>query len=510
MTRLGAGAAALCSLLAIVTGAAQGRQSSDRPALTRALAQVVTGPQVASGQAAASLVTDDPLASSQWYLARSRVFDAWPELPVLAPVKVAVIDSGIDLGHPEFKGRIVEARTFVQGTPLDTKGHGTIIAGLIAANLDNGIGIAGAAPSASLLIAKVVRVDESVSVVAEAQAIRWAVDQGARVISISLSGLRSPRNAEEDSFSILEADAVAYAVAHDVLVVASVGNGDQSPSEPWQYAAYPAALPHVVGVSAVGLHGNVPLFSNRDTRYNDLAAPGVEMLSTFPRQLSRQGCKNRGYTPCAPPRLSHPEGTSFSAPLVAAVAANLIARRPTLTASQVAVLLERTAADSKPSTGCGLCTPGRDSLSGWGELDGAAALAALAAPLPDPDVLEPNDDPGSGAPQLFFAPGSTSRSVRATLDFWDDQQDVYEVRLKRGETLFASLTSSGAAATLALWPPETISFERPEKPLVASAGPGARERITWTATTSGWYVIQTRVDAKVGPVPVVLSLVRKQ
>lgn len=508
MSRLGAGAA-VCSLLAIVTGATFGRSDSASAGPTRRLAEVVTRPEAVTGHETTGLVTDDPLSSEQWYLARSRVFDAWPELPELAPVKVAVIDSGIDLGHPEFKGRIVEARSFVRGSPQDTKGHGTIIAGLIAANLDNGLGIAGAAPSANLLIAKVVRADESVSVVAEAQAIRWAVDQGARVISISLSGVRSPHNPDEDSFSVLEADAVAYAVAHDVLVVASVGNGDQSPTEPWQYAAYPAALPHVVGVSAIGLRGNVPLFSNRDTRYNDLAAPGVEMLSTYPRPLSRDGCKKRGYTPCAPPRLAHPEGTSFSAPLVAAVAANLFARRPTLTASQVAVMLERTAIDSKPATGCGLCAPGRDSLSGWGELDGTAALSAVTAPLPAPDALEPNDEPGSGAARLFFAPGVSTRSVHATLDFWDDQQDVYEVRLRQGETLFASLTSSGAAATLALWAPETVSFDRPGRPLVSSAGPGAREHIRWTAPASGWYTIQARLDAKVGPVPMTVSLVRK-
>lgn len=503
MSRAGVALAVVC--LVGVAAPAAGVTGESQPTREVAWASV----RRAEPPSPVGLVTDDPLADRQWYLARTRMFAAWPELPVLAPVKVAVIDSGIDLGHPEFEGRIAEARTFVRGTPQDTKGHGTIIAGLIAANLDNGIGIAGSAPSARLLVAKVVRADESVSVIAEAQAIRWAVDRGARVISISLSGLRSPTKPSEDSFSVIEADAIEYAVAHDVLVVASVGNGDQSPSEPWQYAAYPAALPHVVGVSATGLRGNVPLFSNRDTRYNDLAAPGVEMISTYPRRLSRTGCATRGYTSCAAPRLSHPEGTSFSAPLVAAAAANLIARRPSLTASQVAVILERTAADAKPATGCGLCAPGRDSLSGWGQLDVAAALAALAEPLPAPDALEPNDEPGATLPRLYFADGSSSRTTHATLDFWDDPQDAYDVRLRRGETLYASFTSRGAAATLALWPPNTLSFDRPSRPLVASAGPGARERIEWTAAEPGWYTVQTRLDAKVGPVPTTLSLVRR-
>ncbi|MFN8222800.1 MAG: S8 family serine peptidase [Gaiellales bacterium] len=454
------------------------------------------------------LGADDPLSGLQWYLERARVFTAWPSLPSLAPVTVAVIDSGVDLGHPDLAGRIVEARTFVGGTPRDTKGHGTIIAGLIAAQLDNGVGIAGAAPSAGLLVAKVVRPDESVSVNAEAKAIRWAVDRGARVISISLSGLRSPRDTDQDSFSVLEADAIAYAVAHDVLVVASVGNGDQTPIEPWQYAGYPAALPHVLGVSSVGRHGNVPLFSNRDTRFNDLAAPGVEMISTYPRQLSRKGCRLAGYTPCAATRLAHPDGTSFSAPLVAAAAANLFARRPSLTASQVRVILERTAADSTPATGCGLCVEGRDSLSGWGELDGAAALAALANPLPASDRLEPNDGPGADAVRLYFPAGKKSRAVRATLDFWDDQQDVYEVRLTAGTRVAISFTASGAAGTLAVWPPETTSFDH-GAPLASSHGPGARETLDFTASETGWYPIQARLDAKVGPVPSVVEVTRR-
>lgn len=506
--RFGAVAAlAVVGLVAAFTGATGDRPHGGDPVRTLSGSGGTKAGGVIPGTD--PFVTDDPLSGKQWYLARARIFDAWPVLPPLEPVKVAVVDSGIDLGHPDLAGRIVEARSFVGGTPQDTKGHGTIIAGLIAAEVDNGVGIAGGAPSAQLLVAKVVRPDESVSVVAEAKAIRWAVDEGARVISISLSGLRSPQNADEDSYSVLEAEAIAYAIAHDVLVVASVGNGDQTPIEPWQYAGYPAALPHVLGVSAIGPQGNVPLFSNRDTRYNDMAAPGVEMISTFPRRLSREGCRRRGYTPCAPPRLAHPEGTSFSAPLVVAAAANLLARRPELTASQIAVILTRTARDAKPATGCGLCLPGRDSLSGFGELDGAAALSALTNTLPAPDALEPNDGPGAKAARLFFAPGATSRVVRATLDFWDDPLDSYEVRLERGETLAATLTTSGASATLALWPPEALSFDRPARPLTVSAGPGARERITWKAARAGWYAIQVRLDAKVGPAPTTLVVKRR-
>ena len=88
---------------------------------------------------------------------------------------------------------------------------------------------------------------------------------------MSFGGVRDPYDSSRDTFSQLEASAVAYAVSQGVLVVAAVGNADNAPQQPWGYAGYPAALPHVLGVSAVNRDGSVPLFSNRDSVYNDLA-----------------------------------------------------------------------------------------------------------------------------------------------------------------------------------------------------------------------------------------------
>jgi len=98
----------------------------------------------------------DPLASRQWYLGATHAFDAWDQLPPLAPVRVAVIDSGIDLTHPDLVPKIAAAKSFVGGSAQDTRGHGTIVAGIIGAEPENDIGIAGLAPGAELLIAKVV------------------------------------------------------------------------------------------------------------------------------------------------------------------------------------------------------------------------------------------------------------------------------------------------------------------------------------------------------------------
>ena len=138
---------------------------------------------VALAVPAAALAFDnlEPLAAKQWYLTQDQAWTFWPTQPKLYPVKLAVIDSGIDGTHPEFAGRVVAARSFVGGSPFrDDEGHGTFVAGEIAANPFNGIGMAGLAFNAQLMIAKVVGADGNVSLAGEVAAIHWAVDNGAR------------------------------------------------------------------------------------------------------------------------------------------------------------------------------------------------------------------------------------------------------------------------------------------------------------------------------------------
>ncbi|HET7855037.1 MAG TPA: S8 family serine peptidase, partial [Gaiellaceae bacterium] len=130
-----------------------------------------------------AFIPNDPLVSRQWYLDRIRAFEAWPKVPGLVPVKVAIIDSGVDAEHPELEDAVLEGKSFVKSSwKKDTNGHGTFVAGQIAAAVNNNQGIAGIAFPAQLLVAKVVRNDETISLEAEARAIRWAVDHGARVI----------------------------------------------------------------------------------------------------------------------------------------------------------------------------------------------------------------------------------------------------------------------------------------------------------------------------------------
>jgi Subtilase family len=462
-----------------------------------------------------SFVPTDPLAQKQWYAVANRAYDAWDTAPPLAPVRVAVIDSGIDLTHPDLSHQVAIAKSFVGGTAQDTRGHGTIVAGIIAAQLDNDIGIAGLAPAAELVVAKVVSPNGTISVQAESRAIHWAVDNGARVVNVSLGGLRDPRNPGRDTYSRLEQEAIAYAVKRGAVVVAAVGNSDQAPRTPWHFASYPAALPHVLGVSALARNGASPAFSNRDAVYNDVAAPGEDILSTFPRSLTaeRASCADQGYTPCATSDFRPPDGTSFAAPQASAVAANLLGSRPLLRPEQVTAIIERAAVDADAQTGCRACAPGRDAYTGWGALDGTGAVNALGGTLPPRDAHEPNDDAGEDAYPLYFPAGDKARFVKASLDFWDDQDDVYAVYLHAGETLYVSLVpSQEARVALALWRPETVSvvdLARQDLRVRFSNRPGRRERLAWTADESGWHFLQARSTAPTAlPVAYRLSVVR--
>jgi len=440
---------------------------------------------------------NDPLAPRQWYLSRIHAFDSWPQFPTLEPVRVAVLDSGVDSAHPELQNQIVDGRSFVASDwESDTNGHGTFVAGEIAATLNNGRGIAGVGFSVDLLIAKIVRSDGTISPVAEARAIHWAVDHDARVINMSFGGVRDPSDPSQDTYSRLEAEAVQYAVDRGVLVVAAVGNADGAPTEPWGYAGYPAALPHVVGVSSLARDGTVPNFSNRDVRYNDIAAPGEAILSTLPDALtasSRPGCILQGYSDCGPIEFRRGEGTSFSAPLVSAGAALLFASYPSLQADQVSNLLTRSSADANPDTGCIRCTAGRDAMTGWGQLDIGSAVDALDDQLPAADRYEGNDQVANAA-SLW---GRRGQRIHGTIDYWDDRQDVYKIRMRAGQQIAAKLRgSSGTNTNLFLWKPgtKTVRAAVADRRLLAgqSKSPGSREKIRVTVKQSGWYYLVVR------------------
>ncbi|WP_427165762.1 S8 family serine peptidase [Streptomyces sp. C1-1] len=222
---------------------------------------------------------------------------------------VAVVDSGVDASHPDLTGQVLPGKDFTgAGSPhRDTEGHGTAMASLIAGHghgASNSAGVMGLAPKAKILPVRVDLAGNKFVTASLASGIRYAVDQGASVINLSLGDSNSYPGSKA-------AKAVAYAQAHDVVVVAATGNDAGTVS-------YPAALPGVVAVTAVDQGLN--FWSSSNTGNVTVAAPGVEVAQADPTTKS-------GYAVA--------DGTSGSSAYVSAIVALLRSKYPDLTAGQI-------------------------------------------------------------------------------------------------------------------------------------------------------------------------------
>jgi len=229
-------------------------------------------------------------------------------------LRIAVVDSGVDVTHPDLAGRVVETYNAVDGGTdvTDTVGHGTFVAGVAAATADNGIGIAGASMGASVMAVKVADAQGDIWTDALAAGIIWAADHGAKVINLSLGGNTS---------SALERDAVAYASSRGVLLVAAAGN--DATSTP----TYPAAYPQVVAVGATDGAGHAAGFTSFGP-WVTVAAPGVNITGTTPAAGGSDFPSSTGGYGVA-------NGTSFSSPIVAAEAALLWSLGPTAVSTEI-------------------------------------------------------------------------------------------------------------------------------------------------------------------------------
>src|SRR5262249_29752231 len=196
-----------------------------------------------------------------------------------AGVKVAVIDTGIDCGHPDLQANCIYGVSYVKGSkPLDDHGHGTHVAGIIGAR-DNGFGVIGVAPEATLYAVKVLDANGSGSFSAVASGIVWAVKNGMHVINMSLGS---------SSYSQTLADAVKAASDAGVLVVSAAGNSGCCDT-----VLYPAKLPESMAVAAVDANDQRASFSSTGAEV-DVAAPGVAILSTVPTGTCKL-CDPSGY-----------------------------------------------------------------------------------------------------------------------------------------------------------------------------------------------------------------------
>ncbi len=242
--------------------------------------------------------------------------------------RVGIIDSGVAIDHDDISPNVVERANFSDtviraGHPedYDKYGHGTHVAGIVAATANNTIGVAGVCPGCTILDAKVLNDSGSGSTSRIANGINWAVSKGAKVINMSLGQRVSSRTLEV---------AVNNAWNQGVVIVAAAGNGGT------QAKIYPGAYPNVIAVGATDNNDAKASFSTYG-KWVDIAAPGVNVYSTFPNHdfvLGTQNNRSKGYDIAS--------GTSMASPIVAATAALVWSSQAGATNSTVRAKVEST------------------------------------------------------------------------------------------------------------------------------------------------------------------------
>ncbi|WP_253914565.1 type VII secretion-associated serine protease mycosin [Streptomyces mayonensis] len=314
-----------------------------------------------------------------WALQRVNLDEMWAQSKGKG-VQVAVIDTGVDAKHPQLadaveaskgknylpakndKGEKIE-RGNAHGT-TDTVGHGTRVAGIIAARPAQGTGFVGLAPEATIIPIKQNDAEGNGTADTLASSIRHAVDAGADVINIS----QDTANAVKPDATLKSA--VDYALNKQVVVVASAGNDGLGGKDK---TTYPASYAGVLAVASSDRNNERASFSQAG-EFVGVAAPGVDMISTVP-----------GGGHCSD------NGTSFSAPYVAAVAALLKSAYPKWTAAQIVAQIEQTAERS---------IPGHDRLVGWGVIDPVKALTDVDPANPVESPAAEQSDAHAKAPDV--------------------------------------------------------------------------------------------------------------
>ncbi|MGW4817892.1 type VII secretion-associated serine protease mycosin [Streptomyces sp. NPDC004227] len=332
----------------------------------------------------------DGIRAQQWGLDAMHTQEAWRTTQGKG-ITVAVLDTGVDDDHPDLRGNVLPGKDMIgfgaRRGDRPWARHGTAMAGIIAGHghgPGNADGVMGIAPKARILPVRVIlEEDDSARSKARstrgnalADGIRWAADQGADVINLSLgddSDSAHPEPAEDE--------AVQYALSKGAVVVASAGNG----GEKGDHISYPAAYPGVIAATAVDRYGTRASFSTRRW-YATVSAPGVDVVIADPDQRYYEGW-----------------GTSAASAFVSGAVALVKAAHPGLTPAQIKKLLEDTARSAPVG--------GRDDSRGFGMVDPAAAIKSAAR-------LRPEGLTAASYGERYFGPGPDSAEADDTASGW--------------------------------------------------------------------------------------------
>jgi serine protease len=398
-------------------------------------------------------------SDQQKYMSNARFEQAWNTTTGSTSWSVAVVDTGVDLTHPDLNAHIKAGYDFVNDDDRadDDNGHGTFVAGVAAAVTNNSQGVAGGAWNAGIMPVKVLDSNGSGMDDVISDGITWAADNGADVINLSFGGYGE---------SAMLQSAVEYAIAHDVVVVVAAGNdGTSLPS-------FPAAYDGVIAVSATDRSGTFAYFSNHGW-WVDLSAPGMSITSTYPESLTPPG-----FLPYA-----IGDGTSFAAPLVAGAAVLTRVHNQAWTQSQVVDQLEKTAQDRGPA--------GEDPFYGRGWLDAYAAVGGSkqsASPPASGDGFEPNDTLG----RAKSVSGSASTSISPEGD-----QDWFKTNVSATGSVTFTVTPPApdptGSRTREMDP--TLEVYGPDKTFLGSMDQtflGEPETLRVPVTTTGNYYLRVQ------------------
>ncbi len=283
----------------------------------------------------ATLIPNDASYSLQWGPSKIQAPAAWDITVGSSDIIIAIVDTGVDLDHPDLDAKMVSGWDFANDDPIaqDDHEHGTHVAGIAAAETNNNQGVAGISWQARIMPVKVLDNEGEGSYSDVAEGILWACNHGAKIINLSLGG---------SAYSSTFEDAVNEAYGNGCLMVAAAGNGYGNGVD------YPASFPAVMAVAATGQNDIRAAFSDYGPEV-EVAAPGVDIYSTL--WNDKYGFK---------------DGTSMAAPHVAGLAALVWSACPYLTHEEVRTIIQSTADDRGPA--------GWDMYYGFGRINALAAV----------------------------------------------------------------------------------------------------------------------------------------
>jgi len=362
---------------------------------------------------------NDSLFSSEWHLAKIQAPSAWDVTTGTSSVIVAVVDTGVNASHPDLAGKVLTTGwDFVanDSNATDENGHGTAVAGTIAPDANNHLGVVGVAWANPILPVRVLDASGAGNYSTIAQGIIWAADHGARIINLSLGGTASSTTLQ---------NAITYAWNKQCIVVAAAGNNGNS------VPVYPAACSNVVSVAATNASDTRTSWSNYGS-YIDVCAPGENIVTLD---------GSNSYASWS--------GTSFSSPVTSGVLALMASVNPKLTNAQLVDLLLKNCDD--------LGTSGADIYYGNGRVNALRAVTA-AKNFVAPDTTAPVATISSPTNKSTIS-GSISVSVQGA-----DNIGVTRLELYLDTQLVAQ--SAGASATFSL---NTLSYTNGTHTLQARA-----------------------------------------